>query len=196
VPGAVPDDVAGMVETTVVDRAAAGESAAWRELTGEYDRVLRGVARRFRLPSHDADDAAQATWLALYENLPAIREPASLGGWLAVVMRRRCLALVEARRRVTPVDDLEWWAADTPAEPPPPQEGRALLWRLVDGLPDRERAVVLALFDGSDRSYREIAADLGMPIGAVGPVRMRALRRLEARLAEAGITSELLSVMV
>lgn len=168
-----------------MDRAAAGESAAWVELAGEYDRVLRGVARRFRLTTYDAEDAAQSTWLALYENLGTIREPACLGGWLAVVMRRRCLALMEARRRVTPVDDLDWWEADAPGEPVPPAEYRALLWDLVDGLPARERAVIRALFDGSDRSYREVAADLGMPIGAVGPVRMRALRRLQRSLADA-----------
>lgn len=186
-----------MVETTVLDRAAAGENVAWMQLAAEYDRVLRGVARQFRLPLHDVEDAAQSTWLALYENLRTIREPESVGAWLAVVMRRRCLALVSAGRRVVPLLDPDEWDA---IGQPEPDAGRAapscaaVLWRLVDGLPARERAVVRALFDGSDRSYRQIAVDLGMPVGAVGPVRMRALRRLAARLAEAGITGEMLSV--
>lgn len=188
-----------MQTTTVVERAAAGDAAAWNELKGEYERTLRGIAHWMRVRPHDAEDAAQTTWLALWEHAATIREPASVGAWLACVMRRRCLALLQERRRELPTDDVDGWTA--PAAPPPQtgpgvaDELTTVLWRLVDGLPPRERTVIRALFDGSDRSYREIADELGMPIGAIGPVRMRALTHLASRLAEVGITADVLSVM-
>ena len=57
-------------------------------------------------------------------------------------------------------------------------------------LPDRERRLLRALFDRNELSYREVAAHLTMPVGAIGPVRMRALERLPAMLAQAGVTRE------
>ncbi len=173
-----------MEERRILARAAASNEQAWAALVDHYAGMLRAVARSMRLQPFDADDAAQQTWIALRENLRELREPEHIGAWLGVVMRRRCLALLALQRRERP-DDRVGDRAET--FDPPSVVGvisieDSALWRLVDQLPGRERIVLRALFEVADRSYRDVAHELGMPIGSVGPVRMRALRRLATLL--------------
>lgn len=180
-----------MDTTRVVSRAAAGDDRAWDELVGRYDRMLQAVGAGMRIPRCDTEDAAQLTWLALHENIHAIRDPEHVGAWLCSVMRRRCLHLAVRRHREVLDDHLADRALpDEPAPSVLPAEMTSLLWQLVDRLPGREQILLRALFDGTDRSYREVAHVLGMPVGSVGPVRMRALKRLSALVADAGIRAE------
>lgn len=185
-----PFSIVRCMDTTIVmKRAAAGDDLAWAELVGHHGRTLRAVAARMRIRGADAEDAAQTSWLTLHENIGSIREPEHVGAWLCMVMRRRCLQMLAQQRRERLVDDVDDWAAPDPV-PVSPDPDAATLWGLVDRLPDRERMVIRSLFDGSDRSYREVAEHLSMPVGSLGPVRMRALRRLAAMLADAGLTAE------
>jgi RNA polymerase sigma factor (sigma-70 family) len=176
--------------TTLVSRAANGDERAWEELVDRYGRLLRSVAGGLRMSGHDAADAAQSTWLALHEDIAGLRDPERVAGWLCAVMRRRCLHLLIRQRQEVPDDRTgQWLPPDDPAPTPDavPAEAAAALWELVDRLPERERLVLRALFDETGRSYRETARLLGIPVGAVGPVRMRALRRLSGLLDTAGM---------
>ena len=52
-----------------------GDEAAWAELVRTYRRLLWSITRECRLSPEDAEDAIQATWTRLLENLDNIREP-------------------------------------------------------------------------------------------------------------------------
>jgi RNA polymerase sigma factor (sigma-70 family) len=177
-----------MEKTKVVGRAAAGDDQAWAELFRSYDRMLRWVARDMRMRSCDAEDAAQLTWIALHQNIHTIRDPENISTWLCIVMRRRCLNLLEKQRREVLDDRIDDSVLPAePAEMTVSAEGATRLWELVDQLPTRERVLLRTLFDGTDRSYRDTATALSMPIGSVGPVRQRAIKRLAGLLDGAGI---------
>jgi len=152
-----------------------------------YGRLLRAIAFRMRMRSCDVEDAMQTTWLALSENIDSIHDPERVGAWLSCVMRRRCLQILVGQRRERLDDRADEWAApDGPTAHGTPSE--PVIWSFVDRLPARERILLRTLFDGTDHTYREVAHRLSMPVGAIGPVRMRAVRRLAALLAEAGVT--------
>jgi len=179
----------------VVRHAADGDERAWHELVTRYARLLRSVAAGLRVRPCDAEDAAQQTWLALRENIHALREPARVHAWLCQVMRRNCLRILTRQRAEQLADDVGSWAhsrSDDPTDELVDQvvleQTAVALWAVVDRLPDRERQLLRALFDREERSYRQIARDLDMPIGSNGPIRMRALERLSALLADIGIT--------
>jgi RNA polymerase sigma factor (sigma-70 family) len=175
-------------------RAAAGDERAWRELVRRYERLLRSIAVRMRLRDCDADDAAQLTWIALRNDIAAIREPEYVSAWLARVMRRNCIRLAVQNRREQLDDDWASWAVPDEAVSTTDRivldEVATVLWAAVDQLPNRERQLLRTLFDGSNRSYRDIARALHMPIGSIGPVRKRALGRLPELLATAGFSVE------
>jgi RNA polymerase sigma-70 factor, ECF subfamily len=60
-------------------------------------------------------------------------------------------------------------------------EQRAMLYQLVDTLPDDQRRVILRRFIGQ-RSLREIATELGRSEGAVKQLQLRALQNLRERI--------------
>lgn len=61
-------------------------------------------------------------------------------------------------------------------------EQRRLLAAAVDRLPGRCPALLRALFSGRDLTYPELAAELGMSQGSLGPVRSRCLGCLRTML--------------
>ena len=183
----------------VIERAAAGDEAAWRELVGEYSGLLRAVAARCRANSDDAQDAAQATWLALFRHLGRLNSPDRIAGWLSTTMRRNCIHLVQQRQREQLTDEWPEALAVDDAVGIIDQElllaeRKAVLWAQVDRLPERQRLLVRVLFEGADRSYGEIAESMSTSAGAIGPTRQRALRRLRQLLDDAGTSSYDLAV--
>ncbi len=57
-------------------------------------------------------------------------------------------------------------------------EGR--LWDAVENLSERCQALLRIVAFEHRPDYREIAADLGMPVGSIGPTRGRCLQKLRA----------------
>ena len=48
----------------------------------------------------------------------------------------------------------------------------------LDELPTRARALLEMLVNQPDCSYDEVSAELGIPVGSIGPTRGRSLQRL------------------
>lgn len=168
----------------LLDRLAAGDPAAWRNVTARYDRLVRSRVRAFRLQDADADDAVQSTWLRLAQNARTIHDPRRLPGWLSTVAGRECLRILDRSAHAgIPSDD----AGAGVADPRPGPEQRALdseaarlLRELVAGLPRRRQLLLGALFADEPWSYERISAATGIPTGSIGPTRARALGQLRA----------------
>jgi RNA polymerase sigma factor (sigma-70 family) len=178
-----------MENTTVIDRAAAGDQQAWEEIVSEHRRRLRAIAVRYRLTPDESDDASQTTWLALVRHVATIRSRDQVAGWLSTTMHRNCLRLVRRRRTERLTEDMATAVVDpriTAEEAMILRERDQLLWDVIGTLPDRQAQLVRVLFAQDAPSYREIADTLSMAIGAIGPSRQRALRRIACLLARPG----------
>lgn len=180
--------------TDLVQRASAGDDAAWQELTDRFAQLLAGVARRYRLTAEDAADVAQTCWLRLLEHIDRIDDPRRLAGWLHTVARNECWRLLKAAGRQQPLGE----TADRLPDPSPAaspeditvrNDARRGVRRAVDGLPGTGGRVLQALLDEPGASYRQLSGVLQMPVGSIGPTRGRALARLrtdDSLLALAG----------
>jgi DNA-directed RNA polymerase specialized sigma24 family protein len=82
----------------LVAEARRGEPTAWAEVVARYEGMVRGVVSCYRLQDADAADAMQMTWLRAFERLDRLRDPERLGGWLATIAGRECLALLRRAR--------------------------------------------------------------------------------------------------
>ena len=168
--------------------AGEGDPGAWEEILRRYSGLVLARVRSFRLQDADALDVVQATWLRLAENSHRIQHPEYLGGWLATTADRECLRILrQAKHAPVPTDS----AAENEADPSvgPEQrvidaETRQTLRNLVAELPARRRTVLRALFTDHPRSYAELAASTGIPVGSIGPTRDRALRQLRQMLED------------
>lgn len=172
----------------LVQRAAAGEQAAWDQLVTTYSPLLWGIARGYRLSASDAADAVQTTWLRLVEHLADIQRPEAVGAWLATTLRRECIRMWKRSDRQSPTDIAAMEISDESAGVEPQimrQEDKAALIRAMQLLSDRQRVLLRMLAITPPPSYEEVAATLGIPVGSIGPTKGRALRRLR-RLLDSG----------
>ena len=59
----------------LIAAAHADDNAAWTALIGRFERMLRAVARSYRLNEADVEDVLQMVWLRLHQHLDRIRKP-------------------------------------------------------------------------------------------------------------------------
>jgi len=168
---------------TLVGRARSGDRDAWEELVERFRGLVIAVTRSFRLAPDDAADVVQQTWLRLFESIDRVREPEKLASWIGTTARRECLRLLRKGGRERPTDDIDRHDDGSPAFPAPGQElltaqEHRALWTAVQSLPDRHRRLMTVLMASTRPSYGSVAQALEMPVGSIGPTRMRAIERL------------------
>jgi RNA polymerase sigma factor (sigma-70 family) len=166
----------------IVRAAAAGDAAAVSRLVDRFEQPLRAVTRFYRLSKWDADDVIQATWLQFLEHGRTLREPAAVSGWLKTTARRQSLRVLQGRMREQPTDDPALGDDGHHREPHDElvaAERRAALLGALAELPARNRQLMTLLVAKPDISYEQVSDAIGMPIGSIGPTRLRAISRLQ-----------------
>jgi RNA polymerase sigma factor (sigma-70 family) len=183
-PGAVWSEA-----TEGFNRWVAGDPAGLDDLVAVMTPVLWHVVRAYRLSEQAAEDVIQTTWLALVRRRAAIVDPVAVGGWLTTTARREAWR-VSGGSAATPVDDDDLaplLPRQRSAEESVVQEDEGnRLWAAVDTLPERCRRLLRIVAFENRPDYRELATDLGMPVGSIGPTRGRCLAKLRVALIEAG----------
>lgn len=164
--------------------ASRGEWAAWDEIISRYERLVIHSATKIGLSRSDTADAAQLTWLQLWKHGHQIREPDRLAAWLVSTARREAIRLAVASRRhvlyadpsgehsrsyLTAVRDV--YAVE--------QGYDGAVEQALDRLPPRYQTLLRLLSSDLELSYSEVADLMGLPIGSIGPMRMRAIRMLK-----------------
>jgi RNA polymerase sigma factor (sigma-70 family) len=176
VPHATALAVAGLAQG-----AAAGDERAWRDLVARFDPMLRSIVRGYRLDAADVDDVVQTTWIRAFRNLDRLNEPAAVGGWLAITVRREALRSLQRGVRELPVEQPRWpdeTDGGTPESMLLERERQAALREAVERLPGRQQLLLATMLNRPCASYDEISAELDMPVGSIGPTRDRAVGRL------------------
>ena len=177
--------------TRVVGEAAAGVGAAWEILVDRFGGLVIAIARRCRLSDADVAEVSQTTWLRLVENVDRIEQPERLGAWLATTSRRESLRIA-TRRVVLSATDEVYLMADDDVDPLDAgllkDEQLRMIRIATERLAPRCRRLLGLLMGDDDLPYNEIAEQLSMPIGSIGPTRGRCLEHLRQILAEADLS--------
>jgi RNA polymerase sigma factor (sigma-70 family) len=168
----------------LVTRAAKGDQSAWDEIVERYAALVWSICRRYRLERSEVDDVAQNVWLRLVEQLPALREPAALPGWLATTTQRECIHVLRvsdglARRKERLADEIT--TAAQPAtidEEIITAEWHDALRAAFAQLPVLCRDLLSMLIRNPPLPYVEISRRTGIPVGGIGPNRARCLARM------------------
>jgi RNA polymerase sigma factor (sigma-70 family) len=182
-----PGEVWGQA-ASAFERWSAGDAVALDELVRVMTPVLWHVARAYRLANEVAEDVVQTTWLSLVRSRDSIQEPAAVGGWLTTTARREAWKVAKATGRGIPVEDDEL-ARRLPDEASAEsqvlrRDGDHHLWDAVERLSERCQALLRIVAFEHRPDYTQIAADLGMPVGSIGPTRGRCLQKLRAIIEE------------
>jgi RNA polymerase sigma-70 factor, ECF subfamily len=166
---------------------ASNEEEEFEALVRRQSRFVFRVAYAILRNSHDAEDAAQETFLKLYRNNTWKGSAAGkeIRDERAFLARTAWRIAVDRLPKHPAGEDAEY---DPPSTAPTPeQEAIAADWqatvhRMVDALPEELRQP-LALSTVDELNSREIAAILGVPEGTVRTRLMRARQMLKQKLA-------------
>ena len=168
----------------------ARQPGAWDRLVERYERLVLAVPRDLGLSEADCDEVFQATWIALFEQIDLIRQPSSLGSWIITTAQRQCWRLRRRAQRQREQAGLEGTEALPGADPDPSEQAQrlereVLVREALDELRPRCRELLTRLFlaapagsTAEKDSYAAIARELGMPVGSIGPTRLRCLAEL------------------
>jgi RNA polymerase sigma-70 factor (ECF subfamily) len=151
-------------------------------LFDEHAAMVLGLCRLLLRDHHEAEDAAQQTFVSAYRALLRGTEPREPGPWLAAIARNECRARLRKRMRA-PValdGDIELELSDTSDDLAELADRRAELGQLaveIAKLPSRQREAI-ALRDFLGLSYEEVASTLKVSVPVVESLLFRARRRL------------------
>lgn len=156
---------------SLLQRVAAGDAPAVRELIDRYGGLVWSLARRFALSPSDAEDGVQEVFSELWKNAARFdSRVASEATFIAMIARRR---LIDRRRRGLRIAANEAPEDVEGARPFTPPERRTELGeeaaRAADALeslsPEQQRVLRLSIYHGF--THERIAQVTGLPLGTV-----------------------------
>ena len=152
---------------SLVQRTLGGDSAAFEQLIMRYERRVFSLSMKLLGATDDAQDAAQEVFLRAFKYIHRFDVQRPIEPWLMQMTVNVCRNIGRNRQR-------RWSTFPETVEPnaSPAQESgnphngfveeqeRQMLWKALDGLPEKERmAVILRDIDGLATS--EVAEILG-----------------------------------
>ncbi|HLW47276.1 MAG TPA: sigma-70 family RNA polymerase sigma factor [bacterium] len=169
-------------DDALIARALEHDEDAWRVLVDRYTSYIYTIAlRAFGISSEDAREVVQDSFLRLFAGLPGYRGTGSFRSWLRQIAVNCCLAHLRQRHSAEPLDE----TVPDPAQ----QESlerieRGFVLRAAVQNLDEPCRVVVSMFFFEERSYREIAASLGIPEGTVASRLARCVVKLRTAAGE------------
>ncbi len=178
-------------DAALINRCKHGDGAAWTTLVNRYQRLVYAIVRRIGLDEHAAADVFQTVFMRLMEHLPRLTQLDRLQAWIVTTAKRE--ALLQRKRGLRNVSmtraddddslDAEWDIADDALLPEDALAEFQAQNRVKSGLErlDARCRELLTLLYGADDdkiAYEDVAVQLGMPVGSIGPTRARCLGKL------------------
>ena len=174
----------------LVRRAQEGYLDAYAELVDRHGRLAYRVALRLLGNHDDAEDVAQESLVAAWQQLPGFKAKSSYSTWLYQIVTRRALNRITRTRTDESLDQLGDVAAPAADEPARDVEREltvdAVTAAVADLPPPQRVAVVLHHFEGLPN--QEIARITGSTVPAVRSHLFRGRRTLTRTLQEWRLT--------
>jgi RNA polymerase sigma-70 factor, ECF subfamily len=190
-PGVHDDGTSGATSSALLDRVQRQEQSAWERLVSLYSPLVYHWCLRYGLQRADVEEVCQDVFLAVARSIGKFRhggERDTFRGWLHTITRNKILDHVpppggrgaggsDAQDRLLQVP------VEGPGEPDSNSADRDLgivYHRAVELIevefePNTRRAFWLVV---AGRRAADVAAELGMSVGAVYIAKSRILRRL------------------
>jgi RNA polymerase sigma-70 factor, ECF subfamily len=153
------------------------------QLFEELRSPLLRYAISFGLPVHDAEEIIQEVFLSLYQHLHLGKSRKNLRGWIFRVTHNLALKQRYATQKFCSRIAAGGSVLEEPFDPSPDPEARLSsaqrqerLMAVVNALPETDQGCLRLRAEGL--RYREIAAVLGISLGAVSISLTRSLERL------------------
>ncbi len=182
-------------EAPLLERARAGDAAAFTELVEKYERKIYRLAKHITQNDEDAEDVLQETFLKAYSHLGSFEGQSKFYTWIVRIAVNESLMKLRKRKsdRTVSLDEpqetggeetvtreIAVWDED-PEQKYSQEELREILDGAVNSLKPSFRTVFV-LRDIEELSTEETAETLGISIPAVKSRLLRARLQLREKL--------------
>jgi len=168
------------MDSELVTRAQQGDRDAFANLVASRADRFLAMSYRILRDLALAEDATQQALVAIWRDLPQLRDPARFDAWSYRLLVRACYAEGSHARRWAP--NLRVLPADEPQDDPLEAViNRDQLQRGFERL-SLDHRTVLVLQHYLDLTVAEIANVLGVPVGTVASRIHHAMRQLRAAI--------------
>ncbi|MGC4103518.1 RNA polymerase sigma factor [Ferruginibacter sp.] len=184
-----------MTEQELIYGLRNGDESAFRELVRLFQDRVFNTSLGLLQNSTDAEDIAQEVFIQIYRSIHQFKEEALLSTWIYRITTTKCLDHLRSKKRKKRFGFISnlFGADNTPLHEPEEfnhpgvqldrKEDAALLFKLVDQLPENQRTAFI-LNKVEELSYREIAAILNSTEPAVDSLLQRAKQNLRKKINE------------
>lgn len=181
---------------SILERVAAGDSAAVSECLDRYGDLVWSLARRYLRNAADAEDAVQDIFIDIWGSAGRYdRNIASEVAFISTIARRRLIDKIrqfERRPLMDSLDDDEGAPIDPgiPATAEDDTEVTIVERVLAEMDPEHQKVLAMSLYEGY--SHSEIAERLSLPLGTVKTRVRRGLIHIreQLRITTAGDAAE------
>ena len=177
-------------DAALVADALAGDGKAKEALFRRYVGMASGLSLRLLGRDAELEDIVQESFSIAFGALPRLERPQAFAGWLASIVTRTTIATIRRRRLLSRLgllrsEPVQLETLIAPTAPPDIAAELSAVYRLVAGLPLKER-VVLVLRRIEELSLQEIVDQTGWSLAAVKRALVRAEGLLEASTSRGG----------
>ena len=171
---------------SILERVAAGDTAAVSECLDRYGDLVWSLARRYLRNATDAEDAVQDIFIDIWGSSARYdRNIASEVAFISTIARRRLIDKIRAAERrplMDSLDDDEGAPIDpgVPATVEDDTEVSIVERVLAEMDPEHQKVLSMSLYEGY--SHSEIAERLSLPLGTVKTRVRRGLIHIRAQL--------------
>ncbi|MCA8959314.1 MAG: sigma-70 family RNA polymerase sigma factor [Planctomycetes bacterium] len=176
----------------LVERAAAGDGAAFAELVEHHRRVAAGVAYGIVKEEHLATDAVQEAFFKAFQGLRDLKDRERFLPWFLSIVRSAATDVIRRQirwdsREVSYGDEFRGEPPRSTGATAPPDEAivrseeASTVRTALESLSDEYREIIL-LKHMEGRSYREISRLLRLSVRAVESRLFRARQQLSKKL--------------
>jgi RNA polymerase sigma factor (sigma-70 family) len=184
-----------LLVTDLMARAGSGEKQAWDTLVERYSPLIWSSCRRHRLGDADARAVGQSIWRQLVHQLDRVQDPGALAGWLAAAAWRECGNMQSAEGGLQIAGEVADAGRQPGYQPRTAEQERlaaechATLREAFSRLSPSCQRLLTLLIDEPPVLDTEISARLSIPVGCIGPARIRCLEELRHDPAIAALTT-------
>lgn len=182
-------------DRVLVERALAGQQAAFDELMRKYRKALYHHIQRMVRQKMDVEDLVQEAFIKAFSALDSYSAQYAFSTWLYKIATNHTIDYLRKKRLPTfsldkPIQtkegELEYEVPDTTYRPDRhivEDQRRRLIQEAIDALPPKYHRVIVMRHQ-QEKSYEEIATELDLPLGTVKAHIFRARELLNKYLRD------------
>lgn len=181
-----------MSDQELIQQLRQGNEPAFRWLVDHYRNRVFHTALNILQDTKEAEDAAQETFIQVFESIRGFKGESSLSTWIFRIAVRKALDKLRRRKTRNRLRQLlPWWMPDEKKSAEGPfchpgieaenREKAAILFRAIEKLPEKQR-LAFTLIKVQGLNYEEAGTLMGQHIKALESLITRARQNLQKSL--------------